>query len=55
MLLLAGVVHGPEDPWLALRAGQSAGLINFRVLEAARDLEKQRCRLLRVGAAGQQQ
>ncbi len=49
------VVDGPQDAGLALRAGEAAGLVDPSVLEAPGDLELQRCRLLRTGAAGKQQ
>jgi hypothetical protein len=51
----AAVVDRPEDSWFALRASEATGLVDPGVFEASRDLERERDRLLRVGAAGQQQ
>jgi len=51
----AAVVDDPEYAAFALGARQSAGFANPRVFEASCNLKYQRCRLLRIGAAGKQQ
>ena len=51
----AAVVDDPEYTRFALGACKSAGFTDLRVFEASRNLKCQRCRLLRVGAAGKQQ
>ena len=51
----AAVVDDPEYTRFALGACKSAGFTDLRVFEAPGDLKCQRCRLLRVGAAGKQQ
>jgi hypothetical protein len=51
----AAVVNDPEYAGFALRARQSAGFANLRVFKASCNLKCQRCRLLRIGAAGKQQ
>ncbi|MBT8106442.1 MAG: hypothetical protein HKN65_09205 [Woeseiaceae bacterium] len=51
----ARVVDRPQDAGRALRAREPAGFDDLRILEAPRDLEMQRRRLLRSGAAGEQQ
>jgi hypothetical protein len=48
----AAVVDDPEYAGFALRAREAAGFTDLRVFEAPCDLECQRCRLLRIGAAG---
>ena len=50
----ATVVDNPEDAGLALRPREPAGFTDLGVFEAPRDFECQRCRLLRIGAAGKQ-
>jgi hypothetical protein len=52
---LAAVVNGPENTSLPLGTGEAARLVDLLVLEATGDLELQSSRLLRVGAAGNQQ
>ena len=54
-LRLAVVVDRPESAGLSLRTGKSAGFVDLRIFEAPGNLEEQRCRLLRIGAAGKQQ
>jgi hypothetical protein len=51
----AAVIDDPEYAGFALGARQSAGFTDLRVFEASCDLKCQRCRLLRIGAAGKQQ
>lgn len=48
----AAVIDDPEYARFALGARKSAGFADLRVFEASGDLECQRCRLLRIGAAG---
>jgi hypothetical protein len=51
----AAVVDDPEYARFALGARKSTGFTDLRVFEAPGDLKCQRCRLLRIGAAGKQQ
>ena len=51
----AVVVDDPKYARFALGARKSAGFKDLRVFEAPCDLKCQRCRLLRIGAAGKQQ
>ena len=51
----AAVIDDPEYAGFAVGARQSAGFTDLRVFEASCNLKCQRCRLLRIGAAGKQQ
>ena len=51
----AAVADDPEYARFALGTRESAGFADVWVFEASRNLKRQRCRLLRIGAAGKQQ
>jgi len=51
----AAVADDPEYAGFALGARKSTGFTDLRVFEASCNLKYQRCRLLRIGAAGKQQ
>jgi len=54
-LIGTAVVDDKEQPGLALRAGERAGFEDVGIFEMTADLERERCRLLGIRAAGKRQ